>query len=104
MKKITYSALKEFLYANQISYRFTKPDWDAISLEFKLPNGLECSATTVCDNELVDDITVYAVDEYVEVDTIDELLDLMTVEYDSLIRSLAKDDPEFPIEDYLIEE
>ena len=102
--KITYSSLLEFLKQYDIPYRTVKPDWDDTEIEFTLPNGVECTAMTVCCNEPVTNITVGAFDDCILIETLNELSSFITKDYNSIIHELAASDPEFPLEDYLIED
>lgn len=91
---------KDIIDKYNFKYKISKPDWDDVEITYTLPNGLELSALTVCSNQPCDVDTLYGIDEYLIVNTVTELEKLMSLTFDEILDDVAKQNPDFNIEDY----
>lgn len=81
--------------------RIYKPDWDDTCIEFSLPNGLELSAMTQCNNSHVESDSLDGLDGFIYIETKEELDDLISMSYEEVIHKIASENPHFKLDDYV---
>jgi len=57
----------------------SKPDWDDVQNNYTLPNGIELSTLTVCNNEPTESDCLEGVDGWIFIETEEELVELMNL-------------------------
>lgn len=79
----------------------SKPDWDDIEVTFELPNGLELSTLTVCNNEPTEADCLEGLDGYIWIETKEELDHLIGMTFEEVIEQVAEVEEDFDKEDYI---
>lgn len=79
----------------------SKPDWDDVQNNYELPNGIELSCLSVCNNEPCNVDCLEGFDGFIYIDTKEELDELLKLTYDEVCNKIYKEDNDFPILDYV---
>jgi hypothetical protein len=75
-----------------------KPDWDDVSVDFTLPNGLVLTTSTVCCNQPTESDTLEGLDGFIHITTKEELDELVKLDYNGvskLLKQISEDDEDF---------
>ena len=75
--------------------RTFKPDWDDVCIEFTLPCGVELNCLTVCNNEVVEDLSLEGLDSWIYFDEIEELETIHKLTLEQLFDYLEQLDSDF---------
>lgn len=91
----------EIIRSYGLKERFYKPDWDDTCIEITLPNGIELSAMTQCNNLPTKSNSLEGLDGYLYIETKEELDELIGMTYEQVIQKLASENEDFDADDYL---
>ena len=87
------------------SYNFDKKirrrDKDDVEVTYTLSNGLELSCLTVCNNEPTDVDCLEGLDDFIYIETKEELDKLNSQTFEEICIELSKKNPEFILDDYI---
>jgi len=79
----------------------TKPDWDDVSNNYTLPNGIELSTLTVCNNEPCKSDCLEGLDGWIYITTEEELQELISLTSEKVLEKIADENEDFDIDKYL---
>jgi hypothetical protein len=95
--KLNIDIIKNYGFEEKI----TKPDWDDVSLEIELPNGLCLSTLTVCNNEPTECDSMEGLDGYIYITTKEELDDLISKSFEEICREIKDKDDSFDLDEWI---
>lgn len=81
--------------------KVNRPDYDDVQNTYTLPNGLELTCLTVCNNEPVKVDSLEGLDGFIYITTKEELDVLINKSFEDICNEIAKKEKDFNIEDYL---
>jgi len=79
----------------------TRPDWDDVSNNYTLPNGITLSTLTVCGNEPCESDCLEGLDGWIYITTEEELNELMSLTSEEVLEKIANENEDFDIDEYL---
>lgn len=79
--------------------RTHKPDWDDTCVEITLPNGIELTTMTQCNNEPTESDTLEGLGGWIYIDTKEELDELIGLSYEDVVKKIASENEDFVIEE-----
>lgn len=75
----------------------TRPDWDDIFKEYKLPNGLKLTTLTFCNNEPCEADSLEGLDGYIFISTKEELDELLSKSFEDICKDIHEKDKSFDL-------
>lgn len=78
----------------------TKPDWNDVQNNYTLPNGIELSAMTVCNNEPCSSDLLEGLEGFICIGTKEELDALLIKTFEEVCKDIAAANEDFDIDDY----
>ena len=81
--------------------RVYKPDWDDVAIDFILPNDIILHTLSVCNNEAVECDSLEGFDGFIDIETKEELDDLLKMSYEEVIEDIASKNADFDKEEYI---
>ena len=79
--------------------RTHKPDWDDTCVEITLPNGIELTTMTQCNNEPTESDTLEGLGGWIYIETKEELDELIGLSYEDVLKKIASENEDFVIEE-----
>jgi hypothetical protein len=84
--------------------RIFKPDWDDTYIEFELPNGVTLEGAVQISLEPTKTDTLYGFDEFLTIETKEELDELLNMSYREVVDKIANENEDFNREEWIDED
>lgn len=94
--KLNFKIIEKYGFPKTVS----KPDWDDVSNNYTLPNGIELSTLVVCNNEPCEANSLEGFDGFIYIQTKEELDELINMSFEEVLEKIASENEDFDIEEY----
>jgi len=78
-----------------------KPDYDDAGYKFTLPSGIELSTLFMCNGESTECDSLEGLDGYIYIETEEELVKLISMDYNEILNKIWSESEDFDINYYL---